>query len=206
MSRGHPWTPEEIERVEFLVGDVPPQLLVVCYNNWAKWHGKPTRTLKAIKHICSDLGVSIIPDGKWVRTSCIARMLGISIHAPQYWVERGLILYKQARPKTPVYIQRSDIRKLAEKSPQLFAGVSYDRLFSLLEDEDLCEYIAANYPVRKMNFKPIHPTKRVRCVELDCVFNTVSEAAKSVYVTHQVLTRAIQKGWRAGGYTWEEAS
>jgi DNA-binding transcriptional MerR regulator len=199
----HPWTPEEIAKVESLAGDVPWMYLAQRYNNWSGKNGYPIRSLKAITHVCARHGVSTVPNGDYVTTGYIADVLGISIRCVQEWLRHRLLPYKQSRRVGPRYVRRTDLRELAASKPHLFAGISIDRLNALIEDLDLAHRIAATYPDR-VNHGTIHKPRRVRCVETGQVFNSISEASRAVYVRHQVITRALKNGWRAGGYRWEE--
>lgn len=45
-------------------------------------------------------------------------------------------------------------------------------------------------------------TKKVRCVELDRIFDSVSEASKAIGCQRPNLSTAIAKGKRCGGYTF----
>ena len=204
MRQCHPWTPEEIAKVESLAGDVPWMYLAQRYNNWSGKNGFPIRSLRAIRHICARHGMSTVPDGDYVTSGCIAEILGINIRRVQEWLRRKQLPYRQSRKVGPRYVRRADLRELAANNPHLFAGISVERLDALIEDLDLSRRIAAAYPDR-VNYGAIQKPRRVRCVETGQVFDSISEASRAVYVRHQVITRALKNGWRAGGYRWEEA-
>lgn len=199
----HRWTQAEIDKVESLAGDTPSRKLAERYNKWAYAHGYPRRTLKAIRHICSNRKISLIPQGDYVTTGYIAKLLGVTIYSPQGWIDRGLIKYRQNSKQGYTYIQRKHIRELAIKRPHLFAGVDYNGLFALLEDEELAASILAEYPDRRKVYFSIRPPRAVRAVELNRVFSSVGEAARAAYVARQGIQQAIKRGGRAGGYRWE---
>ena len=45
--------------------------------------------------------------------------------------------------------------------------------------------------------------KSVRCVETGDVYTSITKAAQAVGVTRCVVSEALRKGYRAGGYHWE---
>ena len=45
--------------------------------------------------------------------------------------------------------------------------------------------------------------KSVRCVETGDVYTSITRAAQAVGVTRCVVSEALHKGYRAGGYHWE---
>jgi hypothetical protein len=203
MRRCHQWSPEEVAKVEELAENVPHMQIVRRYNNWADKNGYPSRTFAAIVRICVLQGVSTIPSGDYVTTGYIADVLGISVRGPQQWLARGVVAFTRGHPTGPRYVRRVDLRRLAMERPHLFAGVSAERLAALIEDAELAQQVAAAYPVRRVIRASIRPRRKVRCIELNRTFNGIGEAARAVYVTHQTLTKALKRGWRAGGYRWE---
>jgi DNA-binding transcriptional MerR regulator len=189
--------------VEALAGDVPWLDLVERYTEWAKLNRYPQRTRRAITHICAGAGVSTTACGEYVTTGYIAEVLDINVRCVQEWLRRGVLPYRQAARIGYRYVRRVDLRTLAMDRPHLFSGVSVDRLNALIEDLDLSQRIAATYP-RRGNYSTIQAPRRVRCIETGQVFDTIGEAARAVYVSHQGITKALQRGWRAAGYRWEE--
>lgn len=197
------WSEPEIEKAESLIGNVATCDLEAKYNRWAKKHGYPPRTKRAIDHLASKLGLSLLPDGDYVTTGYISRMLGISIYAPQRWVEDNLVEHKRRGKGKYAYISRKNLRGLARRKPYLFAGCSRENLYALLESEELAEEISENYRTRGLCFTPINQQRLVHAVGTNLIFSSVGQAAKAVYVRRQVISRAIQRNWKAAGYHWE---
>jgi hypothetical protein len=54
---------------------------------------------------------------------------------------------------------------------------------------------------KKGNFRRCF--KKVRCVETNVVFHSLTAAAEAVGVGISKISRAIQTGWRAGGFHWK---
>lgn len=200
------WSQRETEYLHSLVGDFPTPLIVRQYTRWAVKQGLPARSPYAIEQKLCKLGVSRIPVGRYITAGTLVKLLDISYTTVDRWVERGhLPAYVFAsgdprvhgvRPPRRVF-KRSDVVQLAIDSPRLFAGTPRDQLFLLLENADLADNLAAQYPRRFGR-----DATPVECVETGQEYPSITAAAKAVYVTKNCLGEAMKRGSRAGGYHW----
>lgn len=191
---GIPWSATEHHQLEQLVGDAPMRVVHYRYNRWAKEHGYIKRSLEAIGSRAKRAKLSLRAYGEMISANAVARVLGISEQRVPRWARLGLIEHKLL---TFTYVTRSELRRLAQQRPELFAGIKRQRLYQLLEDEELAATIARNYP------RNSSAAKRVRCVETGRVFRSILEAAAHVYVHRRAITIATTTGGTSAGYHWE---
>lgn len=195
---GIEWSQEERAALEAIAGNVLPRRIYDAYSRWAKKNGYPYRTRYAITSALSRRKISRIAEGDWVSSSYIASVLGISIDVPQRWAERNLIeSYKNSGRTSRRYFRRSDLVGFAKRNPELLGGISSERLFTLLEDENLAELIARNFPKRRGS------GTMVLAVESGQVYESVSAAAREVFATHQGIQSAMRTGGTCAGYHWK---
>lgn len=196
---GIQWTARELEMLEQLAMDQPPCRLPAAYNKWASNNGFATRTSKAVTWAACRRGMRDKATGDWVHTGYICRLLGVSFDTPHRWSDRyGIPCFRDGRRRR--YFRRSELRRVAKESPERFAGISADRLFLLLEDRDLADSVAAAYPRRPMQCRP------VRCVETGWWYPSIRAAADRMGVDRCAISLAIRRGYRCSGYHWTYAS
>lgn len=196
---GIQWTTRELEMLEQLAMDQPPCRLPAVYNKWASNNGFTTRTTKAVTWAANRRRMRDKATGDWVHTGYICRLLGVSFDMTTRWSDRyGIPCFRDGRRRR--YFRRSELRRVAKESPERFAGISADRLFLLLEDRDLADSIAAAYPRRPMQCRP------VRAIETGWLYPSVRVAASRVGVVRGSIQRAIRTGGTAAGYHWTYAS
>lgn len=189
------WSAEELEILELLAGDCPTPLLVSRYNEMAKASGFQRRTRQSLIKMAFRCNFKLTAVGTYVTTGFIAKTLGISVSTPKRWVERGLLPVVNRAYRR--YIHRKNIRRLALKHPRLFAGISFDRLYDLLEDEDICHYLLG----LKMRRGPIcHP---VRCVDSGLEFPSFVAAARHYKISPTSVRRAVIRKGTCLGSRWE---
>lgn len=195
---GIEWSQEERAALEAIAGNVLPRRIYDAYSRWAKKNGYPHRTKQAIGSALSRRKISRLAEGDWVGSSYIASVLGISIDAPQRWAEKNLIeSYKHSGKTSRRYFRRSDLVAFAKRNPELLGGISSERLFMLLENEDLAESIARNFPKRRGS------GTMVLAVETGQIYDSISAAAREVFVTNQGIQSAIRTGGTCAGYHWK---
>lgn len=184
------WQPDEIAYLERLVGDVPFPVLLKRMAKEAKVRGWPPRSKKAITmrlrrtgHRCSGRY------GDWLTIGAVGLMLGCSGHRVDAWLRRPLIrqILQPMQVGQVRYIQRASWRRLARKEPRMLGGFSAEALFLLLEDRELAEAIAAEYP------RPIGDW-RIRCVENGRVWPSCMAAARELHVSQAAISLAIREG------------
>lgn len=190
------WSERELEMLEQLAGDQPPDRLVWVFNKWARETGHPKRSHQALLTKLSRRGISVRASGDWVSTGYICQVLGVGSDTPQRWSDRYAIpCHRDGRGAR--FFRRSVLVKVARERPETFAGISADRLFLLLENRQLADQIATAYPHRSMD------PRAVCAVETGWTYPSVRAAAARVYVTRQAIQIAIRTGRTAAGYHWK---
>ncbi|MEB3169079.1 MAG: MerR family transcriptional regulator [Synechococcaceae cyanobacterium] len=198
MKKNPNWTAAEIERLSDIANDNPPDRLLQVYSRWASDAGYPMRTRQALMTRLSRSGITPCPAGEWLCSGVIRRILGVGKDTTMRWHERGwLEAHRDGRGRR--YYRRSDLRRLARNRPETFQGIAADRLFLLLEDRKLAGAIAAKYPRRAMEPRP------VRAVETGWHYPSLRAAAQRMHVTRQAISYAIHHGGTAAGYHWTHA-
>ena len=189
------WTPAEVQQVELLAGNVPGFMLLDAYNEWAARARYPQRTERAICHAVSKLGIGCTAHGDWMTTCYVADVLDIALTSVVRWERAGLIpCVKHGRKR---FYRRTDIVEMARTHPERFSGISFHRLYQLLEDHSLATRIAAQYPYRSGHGRP------VRAVEPDWRFPSISIAARHFHVVPNGIQFALRTGGTCVGYHWE---
>lgn len=195
---GVPWSDEEVEMLIHMAENQPSDLYAPAYNLWAGNNGYTIRTRKAIQKKVSKLHITDKACGDWVSAGYVCSLLGITTFATRYWTDRKGIPCHRG-PGGRRFFRRSDFRKLAKTQPSIFAGIDADNLFLLLEDRRLADGIAAQYPRRFMDPKP------VQAVETGWRYPSICAAAKHVKVAPIAIRRAIRTGYQSAGYHWRFA-
>ncbi len=192
------WGPAETDRLDYLAGNVPFPLIPAAYNEWAVKHEHPKRSANAIHQRARRQRLTTRVFGDWLTTGVIAKTLGVANSMPRRWIRGEGLPAKQLHHGAwrPWYVRRCDLVALARRRPELFGGIGRGRLAQLLENEQLADAIAAAH-TRRAN-----TPKRVRCVESGRVFVSIRDAARTVFVSRQLIQIAIRTGARAAGYHW----
>lgn len=195
---GVPWSAVELEMLEQLAMDQPPDRLAAVYNCWAGQRRFAVRTREAVIWMANKRGFRDRACGDWVSTGYICQTLGISFNTPQRWSDQyGIPCHRDGRGRR--FFRRSDLRRVAKRQPERFAGISADRLFLLLEDRSMADAVAAAFPRR-----PMAP-RQIRCVETGWLYPSIKGAARRVGVVSGAIQRAIRTGGTAAGYHWTHA-
>ena len=189
------WTQAEIEHLESIAGDLPSPAVHGAYNEWAAENGFQPRTMQAIWALARSQGISLKAEGEYVATSYVASLLGIPIQTVTSWISYGHLTIYEGLARS--YVLRTSLRRLAKKRPHLFAGFGREKLFLLLEDEKLADFIAENYPRNN------HRHRGVRVVETGRVYRSLRLAAKAHSVSHTGIARAIYAKRDFAGVHWE---
>ena len=187
----HPprWTQPEIDHLEQLAGDVPFQTLLRSMHYKATAEGWPRRTDKAIvMRMRRSRQYCRARTGEWTTTYGAGEILGCPGTRVEAWLRRkpvAAILDPQWTGGTR-YINRRSWRRLAKQMPRVLGGFSSDALFSLLEDRDLADAIAAAHP------RPMGDW-RVRCIETGQIWPSCGAAARELHVTQAAVSLAIRQ-------------
>lgn len=192
------WSDREINMLEQLAGDYPPDRLTIVYNNWALRQKFPRRTHQAILTRLSRSGITAKAIGDWVSCSYICATLGVGKDTPQRWTDRFEIPCHRGSRNARFFL-RSELRQVAQERPAIFGGIQADRLFLLLEDRELADRIAAKHTRRAMEPRP------VRAIETGWLYPSVRAAAARFNICRQAIQYAIRTGGTAAGYHWRHA-
>jgi len=193
------WSEAEDEFLLGLAGDLPMPLLQMTWTAEAAKRGWKDRNIHALRTRIYRLGCQSTPTGKWMTVS---GLLGLGIHRKTLsdWLTQGVIPSRLTRGRNLRYFKRSDVRALARREPWRFGGCQADDLFCVLEDRELAERIAADYPYRQGMAIP------VRCLDTGRVWPSASEAARAVYCTQQAINDGIREGRRVVGMRWKRVA
>jgi hypothetical protein len=192
------WSTEEVQALEQFAIDHPPDRLALIYSAWAAQQGFPKRSNHAIWSKLARAGLTIRAEGDWVSTTYICEVLGVAYDTPQKWTRRGIPHHRNGRGAR--FFRRADLKQAALERPQMFGGISADRLFLLLEDRELADDIAARFTRRAADPRP------VRAVETGWRYPSMRAAAERMYINRQAIQFAIRSGGTAAGYHWEFAA
>ena len=194
----HRWTPDEEEMLQQLAVDHPPDRVPTLYRTWAGSNGYVMRSASSIRSKLVALRITDKATGDWVNTGYVCKLLGISFDMPHRWTDKyGIPAHRDGHGRR--YFSRRELRRIARDHPERFAGINADRLFLLLEDRQLADGIAAAYPSRPMESRP------VRAIETGWLYQSVREASKRVGAHRSSIQRSIRTGTKAGGYHWTYA-
>lgn len=215
MGVGRRYSPDEIENLERLVGEIPLGLLVRRHNAWAQQNGYPARTERAVHQFLKQRGLAIEPIGEFVRTSAILDALRCSQNVVEGWVARGWIVPVRARSRPTRNVppdrrgpprrsfRRADLRAMARDRPEAFAGARRGALFVLLEDEELADSIARRFPTRPCCLNAQRPVMNLETRER---YASIRAAARATGLHPTLIRASIVKGHRAKGTRWADAT
>ena len=178
------WSPEEQAIVKSLASEYPTSLIQ------KKLKGKGyERSRKSIQDKMSSLKLTLrVSASKWLsrpdfcaHLECTEGKLRAAMRNKQI---ASVLEAKKIDNKW--FFPRSGIIKLAKCKPGFFAGVSRDNLFYLLEDMDLVEKIATEYPYKFSDF-------RVRSSD-GTEYRSATHASKFLGVSRWEIMRSIKDG------------
>lgn len=177
-----------------LVGDIPRCRIHSAYNGWASHHGYPSRTRRALHVKAQKLGLSLRTVGAWLTNKAIADILEIPKTVVESWANRYPDYPKRKvdQRMTQGYTKRSELVNWAKIHPHLFGGIDRGRLVMLLENEDLADFIAEQYPHRPA-------ATPVKDLDTGKVWPSIRAAARELYVTDSAVHNAVTHGYPVVG-------
>jgi hypothetical protein len=187
MSQYPAWQRDEREYLDRLAGDVPFPELVRRMKDQATRKGWPKRSDTAILQRLRRTGQrGRARQGACLTSGGAAEILGCPPSRVGAWLKRQDVcaILQPRRVGHFFYIERQAWRQLALEMPQVLGGFSIDALYALLEDRDLAEYLAVQYPVTWGD-------KRIRCIETGRVYANCGEAAKQLHVHRSTISLSI---------------
>lgn len=192
------WTPEELDKLEELVGQTPFTQACRRWNTWAGQQGIPTRTRDSLRKKAQEQGWTAFAWGDQVLVGTVARLLGKHRSTVQRWIQAGWVTRHGNGPASA--ISRIDLRRLARDKPQLFGGVPRADLVHLLELEDLADWILEQAPKR---WQSKHNAHQVRWVERGQVFSSYAAAGKAAHIDSKAIRRGVIEGRPVCGWRFE---
>lgn len=201
QRRVYPWTPVELEKLDSLAGNLPLPELIKSYNSWALRQRPPLprRSRRAIRGKAVKHKISLKCCGDSITITFTAEVLGISLARVRRWINRELI---PVRRHYHCYINRSDLVEMAWQHPLELHSIARDRLFDLLETEDVVEHVLTHVA---MSQGP-HMPRPVRCVETGFWWPSIRAASRAVFIDPANIRKAIRSGRTAADRHWEWAS
>lgn len=197
----HPWRDEEIAVLERGAGSRPFQDLVKLVQQVDRRHGWKPRTALAVKVKLRRLGLKCdcVDDNLSLQT--MAETLGITIPTIHRWRKFHDLPARQVSTKLAA-VSLKAFREWARTHEHLLAGLEFDRLWWVLDDEEWAGRLSAarsNRPGERI---------RVRRVDTGEEFPSLMAAARShgVYISPTGLTTRSSKGQKrfvSGGIEWE---
>jgi hypothetical protein len=196
------WSDDELNQLQWLLGDLPWPLVVQRFNIWAKRNGHVQRTELAMRRKVEQFGGSRRAVGAWITTGLVCQLMGVSHETPLRWLRDGWItsLRFGDGPAHNHYIKRQDLRKLARLKPHIFGGQDEATLIQLLDQERLAKTLVA------MELPLPRQRKPVVCIETGRRYPSIGKAARAVYVTPSRLQKVVGREDRtAAGCHWRVA-
>jgi len=184
------WSADEIAFLESMIDDVPFPIMMQRMLKRAVECGWPLRSENSVSEWLKRNGYRCGSRyGEWLTLGSTARILGCPASRIWAWAKRKEIreCLKPWKVKSYHYIKRSSWRRLAREMPRVLGGFSADALFLLLEDRELADAIASEYPRRMGDF-------RIRCVETGKIWQSCADAGRSLHVDESTISLAIRQG------------
>lgn len=201
QRRVHPWSPVELDKLDSLASNLPLPELIKSYNSWAVRQKPPlpSRSRRGIRGKAVKHKISLKCCGNSITITSTAAILGISPARVRRWINRKLI---PVRRHHYCYIKRSDLAKMAWQHPLELHSIARDRLYDLLETEDVVEHVLTHVA---MSPGP-HMPRPVRCVETGFWWPSIRAASRAVFIDPANIRKAIRHGRTAADRHWEWAS
>ena len=199
---GPTWTSEELYILQECIGEVPWPMIASKYNHEAKQQNYPRRTRSAIEHKCNYLRLSRTCIGDWIKATVVSKTLNVSISTVNRWIHGGKLKARQFRAGKKgsiFYIKRLWLRQFARENLRLFGGLNFHELYSLLDNDLLANEIT------RMCMPAVTIKTSVLCIETDQQFESLSDAAASIFISRRRISCAIKDSNQiAGGYHWQK--
>ena len=199
---GPTWTNEELYILQGCIGEVPWPMIASRYNHEVKQQGYPKRTKSAIEHKCNYLGLSRTCIGEWIKATVLSKTLKVSISTVNRWIHSGKLKARQfnaGRKGSIFYIKRLWVRQFARENLRLFGGLDFHELYSLLDNDLLANKITS------MRMPAVTMKTSVLCIETGQQFESLSDAAASIFISRRRISCAIKDlNQTAGGYHWQK--
>lgn len=201
------WSKQELDYLESLIGDYPASLAIDYFQAWAAKRRYPARSRSTIRFKIQASFGSSLPVGIFITTATLRELIGVTNTTIDRWVRLGYLkphfhpAPTSTGEKSPRrHYKRQDVVTLARDMPELFAGATRTNLFLLLEDGELADQIARDFPIREGR-----DPRPVVCIETGRRYRSMTEAARHLRCHRSNIHNAIVKGHAASGLHWRLA-
>jgi hypothetical protein len=179
------WTPEDIEILTDLTGELPWQMVVAEFNR-----RRPARTEYAMLHKVDQLRLLRKPEGEFIAICAIKALTGYSSEKIYLWIDSGDLpaVARSEAKNSPRYISRKSLRAFARKRPEQFGGMGQAELTQLLD----CEKLAAK--IVEMQLPKLSNSIEIECIETRRRFPSIAAVAKEARVGQKFVSTAIRQG------------
>jgi len=191
------WAAAEIHMLAGLAGDQPWVFLPGVYRRWAAHSRLPIRSDDELLKVARGLGLCLKPICNWLSPKDVAYYVGRAPVTIRRWVAKGLLKPKHSmQNRGPYWLGREDLKRLAKKRPDLFAGADPGKLYLLLEKQELIDHIQQKHSVCHGRRKP------VQCIETGRIYPSATAADRSLHNAPGAVAQSIMAGTRSGGFYW----
>jgi hypothetical protein len=184
------WTPDDIEALTDLTGELPWQMVVAEFNR-----RRPARTEYAMLNKVEQLRLLRKPEGEFIAICAIKALTGYSSEKIYLWIDSGHLqaVARSEAKNSPRYVSRKSLRAFARKWPNQFGGMGQAELTQLLD----CEKLAAK--IVEMQLPRLNNSIEIECIETRRRFSSIYAAARDARVGHKFLSTAIRQGTEVRG-------
>jgi hypothetical protein len=185
----HKWSQEEIDFLQSNVGEYPFASVIRRYNQTALNRGWPKRTWHSIKWKCEHLKLSwAVSNSSIIKLADVRHVFGWS----RFFCDQLIKTPKFKHILSPFkegfwYVERKRLARLALLHPELFHGISCDKLYSVIEDMDTINAIRSSLSLAKKS------PYTIRCVETGEEWDSAPIAAKHFNVSHYTIQRSVEQ-------------
>jgi hypothetical protein len=185
----HKWSQEEVDFLRSNVGEYPFASVIRRYNQTALNRGWPKRTWHSIKWKCEHLKLSwAVSDSSIIKLVDVRRMLGWSeLFCKQLIQNPELSCILKPFKEYFWYVERKKLARLALLHPELFHGISCDKLYLVIEDMDTINAIRSSLSLAKKS------PYTIRCVETGEEWDSAPIAARHFNVSHHTIQRSVEQ-------------
>jgi hypothetical protein len=182
---GRPWSPEDIEALTDLVGELPWHLVVARFAQ-----RRPSRSNQSMIWKAQELGLPRIPEGEFISIGTIKALTGYSYEKVYLWIDSGDLpaVARSDAKNSPRYVSRKSLRSFAKKRPDQFGGMDQAVLTQLFDSELLAKKIV------NMNLPKLTKSHQVECIESGRRFPSIAAAARNARVHSKLIWLAVHQG------------
>jgi hypothetical protein len=189
MQKRCTWSQEEIDFLQSNVGEYPFASVIRRYNQAALKRGWPKRTWHSIRWKCEHLRLSrAVSDSSVIKLADARRILGWSgFFCDQLIKKPELNHILKPFKEYSWYIERKRLARLALSHPELFYGISQDKLYFVIEDMDVVNSIKDSLSRAKKS------PYTIKCIETGEEWDNALTAAEYFNVSRYTIQHSINE-------------